>query len=68
MITKYQVTPSSQHQARIIEQWAELEGRPISALCASLLELGLARAMHDGLMPQPIADALRFRTVPFPEG
>jgi len=59
---KFQVTPSSKHQGRIIELWAELEGRPVSALCASLLELGLARAEHDGLMPQPIADALRFRS------
>ena len=67
MASRFQVTPGSQHQAHIIELWAELEGRPVSALCASLLELGLLRAEHDGMMPQPIADALRFRTITLPE-
>lgn len=62
MASRFQVTLNSKHQASLIEHWAELEGRSVSALCASLLELGLARAADDGLMPQPIADALRFRS------
>ena len=61
MASRFQVTPTSDHQARIIEMWAELEGRSASNLCAMLLEFGLRHAEKQGLMPQPIADCLRFR-------
>ena len=54
-------TPNCEHQAQIVEAWAEFEGRPKSGLLAFLLELGLMKAESEGMMPQPVADALRFR-------
>jgi len=60
MATKFQVTMPPHHGV-CIEEWAALEGRSSSGLCALLIELGLAAAEQDGLMPQPIADRLRFR-------
>lgn len=45
MAAKYQVTVPPHHGA-CIEEWAQLEGRQLSTLCA---------------LPQPIADRLRFR-------
>jgi|GEM_PF-2050886 len=61
MAARLHFTPNSEHQAQLIEQWAALEGRSTSGLLALLIELGLAAAEQDGLMPQPIADRLRFR-------
>lgn len=60
MAPKYQVTVPPHHGA-CIEAWAELEGRSSSGLLALLIELGLAAAEQEGIMPQPIADRLRFR-------
>jgi len=60
MAAKYQVTVPPHHGA-CIEEWAKLEGRQLSTLCALLIELGLASAEQQGIMPQPIADRLRFR-------
>lgn len=61
MASRFQVSPTSEHQAAVIEAWAKLEGRSASNLCAMLLEFGLRYAETQGLMPQPIADRLRFR-------
>jgi len=58
---RYVISPSSPHQLETLEAWARLEGRTLSSLCAMLLEQGIRQAEHDGTMPQPIADRLRFR-------
>ena len=62
MAARLHFTPNSEHQAQTVETWAQLEGRPTSGLLAFLLELGLATAEREGMMPQPVADALRFRS------
>jgi len=62
MAARLHFTPNSEHQAQIVETWAHLEGRPTSGLLAFLLEVGLATAEREGMMPQPVADALRFRS------
>ena len=62
MKTKLQITPASEHTERVLQQWADLEGRTVSQLAAFLMELGLAKAESEGMMPQPVADALRFRS------
>ena len=61
MTTKFQVTPLSENTAQALLEWAEMEQRPVSGLVAFLLELGLAMAEREGMMPQQIADVLRFR-------
>jgi len=61
MTTKFQVTPASENTAQALLEWAEMEQRPVSGLVAFLLELGLAMAEQEGMMPQPVADVLRFR-------
>jgi len=61
MATKFQVTLASENTAQAILKWAEMEHRPVSGLVAFLLELGLAKAEQEGMMPQQIADVLRFR-------
>jgi len=60
MAAKYQVTVPP-HHGTCIEEWAQLEGRQLSTLCALLIELGLAAAEQQGIMPQSIANRLRFR-------
>lgn len=60
MAPKYQVTVPP-HHGECIEAWAEMEGRQLSSLCALLIELGLAAAEQQKMMPQSIADRLRFR-------
>ena len=62
MAARLHFTPNSEHQAQIVEAWAKFEGRPTSGLLAFLLELGLMKAESEGMMPQPVADALRFRS------
>ena len=62
MAARLHFTPNSEHQAQTVEAWAQLEGRSTSGLLAFLLELGLATAEREGMMPQPVADALRFRS------
>ena len=59
---KIQVTTASRSTGEAIQLWAEIEERPVSGLASFLLELGLAKAKRDGLMPKPVADAMRFRS------
>jgi hypothetical protein len=61
MTTKFQITALSENTAQALFEWAEMERRPVSGLVAFLLELGIAKAEQEGMMPQPVADVLRFR-------
>ena len=61
MTTKFQITALSENTAQALHEWAEMEKRPVSGLVAFLLELGVAKAEQEGMMPQPVADVLRFR-------
>jgi len=61
MVARLNFTPTCEHQALVVELWAEFEGRPRSGLLALLLELGLAKAEQEGMMPQCIVHVLRHR-------
>jgi len=56
MASKFQVTPVSEHQAQLIQAWAVSTGRPVSALCASLLDQAVSSAMEQGRIPTNVTE------------
>ena len=58
MASRFQVTPVSDHQAVLIEMWANGTGRSVSSLCASLLDQAVTEALAKGEVPNQVVDAV----------
>ena len=56
MATKFQVTPISEYQAQVISAWAIATGRPVSALCAGLLDQAFNTALDEGRIPSSVIE------------
>lgn len=56
LATKFQVTPISEYQAQVISAWAIATGRPVSALCAGLLDQAFNAAMDQGRIPASVIE------------